>query len=86
MSQLLWKKMETACQLNMPNDVICWCELSLGKLFTNAGDKNIGKVERRVVASEGIPSYTDDIEQETDWVLPQPRQPRSSPQAFTGHT
>ena len=45
---LLWKRIERADR-ESPYAVVGWCQIALNALLENAGQINIGKVQRRIV-------------------------------------
>jgi hypothetical protein len=49
--QLFWKPIESSVHQGKIERTLEWCRLALHALFANAGDANIGKIERRAQAS-----------------------------------
>ncbi|KIW65046.1 hypothetical protein PV04_07333 [Phialophora macrospora] len=46
---LFWKQIEHAFHHDLRDRTVRWCQLALHPLFSNAGDHNIGKLERKIV-------------------------------------
>jgi hypothetical protein len=46
LSQLFWKQIEHTFHHDLKECTVRWCHLALHPLFSNAGDHNIGKLER----------------------------------------
>ncbi|KAJ9615350.1 hypothetical protein H2200_001425 [Cladophialophora chaetospira] len=48
-SVLFWKQIERTLHHDLKDQAIQWCRLALHQLFSNAGDHNIGKLERKII-------------------------------------
>lgn len=46
---LLWKRVEKSDQAHNRQALVSWCEFALNALLENIGDRNIGKVQRKLV-------------------------------------
>ncbi|KAK5042363.1 hypothetical protein LTR84_012806 [Exophiala bonariae] len=46
---LLWKRIGDSFKTEHHRDTVQWCCIALHKLFSNAGDENIGKIERMMI-------------------------------------
>ncbi|KAK5037001.1 hypothetical protein LTR13_005381 [Exophiala sideris] len=47
--QFIWKGIERTFEENAKERTVQWCQLALREMFKNAGDANIGKVERKMI-------------------------------------
>lgn len=45
-AQLHWKQIEYGLRQGAKENATQWCQLALHQLLSNAGDHNIGKIER----------------------------------------
>ncbi|OQU93984.1 Fungal Zn2-Cys6 binuclear cluster domain-containing protein isoform 3 [Cladophialophora immunda] len=46
---LFWKRIEHTFDQELKEITIKWCQVALHQLFSNAGDNNVGKIERKIV-------------------------------------
>ncbi|KEF51820.1 uncharacterized protein A1O9_12157, partial [Exophiala aquamarina CBS 119918] len=46
---LLWKRIGGAIEHGQHQDTIYWCRIALHQMFSDAGDHNIGKLERKLI-------------------------------------
>ncbi|KIW92270.1 uncharacterized protein Z519_07254 [Cladophialophora bantiana CBS 173.52] len=46
---LFWKRIEHTFEHGLKETTSKWCHVTLHRLFSNAGDNNIGKIERKIV-------------------------------------
>ncbi|OAP63880.1 hypothetical protein AYL99_03107 [Fonsecaea erecta] len=46
---LLWKRIEHTFEQGSKEIATKWCQVALHQLFSNAGDNNVGKIERKII-------------------------------------
>ena len=46
---LLWKQIEKCDEMHDQQVLVAWCQCALNPLLENAGDRNLGKIQRRLV-------------------------------------
>ena len=46
---LIWRRLEKSEQAHNQQALVTWCELALNALLESIGDRNIGKVQRKLI-------------------------------------
>jgi hypothetical protein len=73
---LVWKRVGLAESQGSATDVQEWCQIALHPLFSQSGETNIGKIERRLV---GYHMKQPDIQAASEWLLQMSEPSRQHP-------